>query len=59
LNGNKNVKKNFSKRIDSFTEDIKKYENLFEKTNNQRYLNIANNLRARSGELQFISKNYF
>jgi hypothetical protein len=53
---NQNVKLNINKRLKMFDADIKINENLFETTKEKRYLNIAHNLRARRGELQFISK---
>ena len=56
---NQNVKTNMTKRIEMFTNDIKAKEELFEKTGSQRHKNAANNLRARRGELQFVSKVWF
>jgi hypothetical protein len=54
-----NVKFNFNKRIEMFNNDIKTNEKLFEETNEIKFYGIVKNLRARRGELQFISKNYF
>ena len=56
---NQNVKSNMNKRIIMFTNDIKKNENLFETTGERKYKSVVNNLRARRGELQFISKFMF
>jgi hypothetical protein len=53
---NQNIRININKRIVAFTNDIKKFEDLYEKTNEKRYLSSANNIRARRGELQFVTK---
>jgi hypothetical protein len=56
---NQNVKSNMNKRIEMFTNDIKSKEILFETTGEQRYKSAANNLRARRGELEFVSEVWF
>jgi hypothetical protein len=50
--------KKLNERITMFDKDIEKYENLFIESNEKRFKNIANNLRARRGELQFLMKFY-
>ena len=56
---NQNVKTNINKRIKMLAADIQKNENLFEESNMEKYKRIANNLRARRGELQLVSKMWF